>query len=531
MPEAPIATVDALRKWKPPIYRDIPVRLNKKWDFNRAGIELPKDPPDLTDWQEQAWYRLKRCVAQMVSDDPDSNPVEAHHAMHTIFETLSNTSATMSNTSATIHIQLKVEVCAVLSKSQVQDIEASINSHPISFEESIDEIFQIWVDIDVDHPGEFHNPIEPIVRAWQQEQIPIVEPETRKTQIAPDFLRGSRPSENAELLPIGEIHTPCETQPMLPGFESQSVIVPALPLQVYEAAGGKPAKGGKGAPLEQRMLISALCAYPQGQRELDDAMRLETTLRDITRWLYPTRAFHRRNDLPRIHKALHNLHNLRITYERRDWNVVQVFALPNWETKLDDPLPLYIRMPDGVKDNGAMIDVEQMQLYGVKSAPKFRAWIRLAYFWDRAKIRSGGYRIYATIPEVQRNKDGYITDALGEVICTGMLYRTKSGWKFRQGNIPQTAWYHPLAVVIGEERNPEADKVPVMDSTDLVHLFFDDKPQTPGTFRFRKHSALKFAHEMHEEGVIVLEEGVICQNTGKRGYRILQPRQKALITD
>ena len=59
----------------------------------------------------------------------------------------------------------------------------------------------------------------------------------------------------------------------------------------------------------------------------------------------------------------------------------------------------------------------------------------------------------------------------------------------------------------------------------LVHLFFDDQALTKSARR-KDWSALSLtcAREMHEEGVI-------CQNTGKRGYRILQPRQKALITD
>ena len=372
------------------------------------------------------------------------------------------------------------------------------------------------------------HPLAPIIKAWQLKGNGI-KPDKQKRQIAPDFLKQSRLIGNNEELPVGMIQPPSEpTQGWLPGFERQSVIVPALPLQVYEAAGGKPTPGGKGAPLDQRLFVSTLCAYPLGEQEPDGARRLETTLRDITSWAYPTRHFQRQYDLPRIHKALYNLHNLRVSYERREWNVVQVFALPEHDTKLDDPLPLYVRMPDGVKGNGARIDVEIMRQYGVDSAPKFRAWIRLAYLWDEAKIKNGGKRIFATRPKVLRNDDGYITEAKGEVIQTGKLYPTDRGWQYKEGNIPQKAWYHPLAVQIDTERNPQADKMPVLDSTDLVHLFFDDKPQTPGTFRYRTHAAVEYAHEMHEEGNIVLEENAICNKTGKRGYRILEPRQKAI---
>ena len=68
---------------------------------------------------------------------------------------------------------------------------------------------------------------------------------------------------------------------------------------------------------------------------------------------------------------------------------------------------------DGSSMNGALIGIEPLRLYGAQSAPKFRAWGRLAYLWDAAKIRNGGKRIYATVPEVLRNADGYLVNAKG----------------------------------------------------------------------------------------------------------------------
>ena len=409
--------------------------------------------------------------------------------------------------------------------------EKTLEERPTATEtvaKSIEAINQLWV-FAYEHNNKLKHPIAPLVKAFI-DQPPRIKPDKRKTQIAPAFLKLSTITENSEQLPVGQMHTQGEpTQAMLPGFENQSVIVPALPLQVYEAAGGKPAQGGKGAPLDQRIFIRALCAFPRGEREPCGARRLETTLRNITLWAYPSRHFQRQYDLPRIHKALYNLHNLRVSYERRDWNVVQVFALPKQNTKLDDPLPLLVRMPDSVKGNGAAINVKLLEKYGATSAPKFRAVIRLAYLWDEAKIRSGGFRIYATRPQVLRNDAGYITDEKGEVIQTGKLYHTDQGWRFKQGDIPQTAWYHPLAVRVGEERNPEADKVPVLDSTDSVHLFYDDKPGAPSTIRKRKHKAVEYARQMHDEGDVVLEEDVVCEKTGKRGCRILEPRPEAIV--
>jgi len=102
--------------------------------------------------------------------------------------------------------------------------------------------------------------------------------------------------------------------------------------------------------------------------------------------------------------------------------------------------------PPKDKRTGARIGIKPLREYGAQSAPKFRAWVRLAYFWDAAKIRNGGKCIYTTAPEVLRNSEGYLVDAKREIILTGELYHTKGGWKFRQGNTPQRAWYQPLAI-------------------------------------------------------------------------------------
>ena len=278
--------------------------------------------------------------------------------------------------------------------------------------------------------------------------------------------------------------------------------------------------------------MNALIALPFGERDrhgLPGSVKLETTLRDIRDWLYPN-GWTRTRQLPLIREALYDVHNKRITYERRDWSVVQVLALPNSTTKLDDPLPFSVRLPDGVSGNGPMIDVETMRLYGTESAPKFRAWIRLAYLWDEAKKRNGGYRIYATIPKVLRNENGFLTYQSGDVILSSKPKTSKDGaWQVGNGKQPQTAWYHPWAIRTGIERNPQADKVPVLSDSDMVLLFFDDSEVDRGTFRKRLHEARRTASEMEVDGKVVIERGAIDHKRGVRGWRILQVRRpKAL---
>ena len=263
--------------------------------------------------------------------------------------------------------------------------------------EGVEAIHTVWKMVSEKHPEKkFKHPLVPVVQAWLEENLTVVEIERRDSQIAPKFLEKSHRSERTSL-PTGALHQQGTKTPQLflPSFEmldDTDVVVSALPIEMYQGQKG----GGRGAPLDERIFFNALLARPYGKPEPLNAVRLEPTLRDFVNWLYPN-GWHRTNQLPLLQKALHDVHNKRITYERRDWNVVQVLAMPTEHTQMDDVLPLIIRYPDGVQGNGPLIDVHTMRRYGLVSASKWRAWIRLHYLWDTAKQRNGGYPIYATI--------------------------------------------------------------------------------------------------------------------------------------
>ena len=265
---------------------------------------------------------------------------------------------------------------------------------------------------------------------------------------------------------------------------------------------------------------------PQAERR-DDTVKLQTTLRDIKTWLYPNgNKTSNRIFIPRLREALLEIHNYRILWERREWHIISVDALPNMETKSNDPLPFTIKLPEGMEvANGAMVGLHPLRLYGANSAPKFRAWIRLAYIWDKAKIKNGGYRIYATRAQVKRSAEGYLLNQNDELIRSGDPYKSRSGWKVKPGNLLQKAWYHPHAERIGVERNPTADKMPMLSDTDLVHLFYDDNSINKSAFWKRLHDAKKHTLEMEKDGYIVVEQNVIDPNTRRKGWRILEPQK------
>ena len=422
------------------------------------------------------------------------------------------------------------------SRRLLTDYFLSQADHPL--QAWIDKSHQGWI-IDRGDDPKLPHPLAPIVREWLKEQIPTVEPARRKdtgilhhaigeTHHAPrlrmtvmDTVPG-KPEQTMLItnLPQGDL------QLELPGFEfPESELVPALPLEAYETVGGRPSQTGRGAPISQRLFFNILVEYAQKQRGLYGTSRLNTNYRDVKSWLYPQGTKEPKNRLiPRIYKGMYELHNLRFLWERRAWNIISVDSLPTMAIRPDDPLTFTVRMPAGMNTkNGALIGIEPMRIYGAQSAPKFRAWVRLAYLWDAAKIRNGGRRIYATVPGVLRNSDGYLVDAKGEVILTGDLYPTKGGWKYRNGSQPQKAWYHPLAIQTGEQvRNPQADKVPVLSDGDMVKLFYDHTERKGEAFRNCLKLARQYALNMQDDGRVVVEQDQTNEKTGDKGWRILE---------
>ena len=511
-------TPDDLRNWMPPLDLSKMMLYHEGYPVFDAESRLRDFPktPEPNDWQAQVWYQLKRCQLKHAIDVPP----EYHEVEDTQSYPLPDTDRKRKSETPRIEIrnpdQIKprwIADHAILALFGVPSAEVG------SLQEGIIAVHQLWLEVNQRHPGELLHPLEPLVQAWQQANPPKVEIEKRPNQIAPAFIKDSRIT-TGERLPTGFLHTQggATTQLSLPSFEGveDDIVVHALPIEIYQ--GGR---GTRGAPLDERIFFNALLARPYGKPEPFNAVRLEPTLRDYVDWLYPN-GWNRTLQLPLLQKALYDVHNKRISYERRDWNIVQVLAMPNETTKLDDPLPLIIRYPDGVLGNGPMIDAHRMRLYGLVSASKWRAWIRLHYLWDTAKQRNGGYPIYATIPKVKRNDKGYLLDARGNIIMTGDPYKNKKGrWAVQKGNKPQKAWYHPYAIHIGDDRNPQCDKIPVLTDNQLVALFFDDKPVDTRTFRKRLHDSIDNLMGFESDGVVIVERDAIDTKRRVKGWRII----------
>ena len=447
------------------------------------------------EWETRAWQDLVKCYFRHSSDTPasDVKGTEVHHYAHLGMRLLFDVQDTTP------------DGLGGLKLATVDDALMAIH--------------KVWERVEKKHPNQFGHPLSPIIERCIIDQAPHIKPEQRPEQITFSFLRNSVISEPKVRLPVGgRLHAQA-AQMVLPGFETEkSIIVPALPLGVYDTGTG----AGRGAPIEERIWINALLALPFGERDAEGVVVLSTTLRDVVSWVYPN-GWNRKRRLPLIRKALFNVNNRRITYEKQGWFTVQVLDMPNESTELDDPLRFKVTLPPGVLGNGPMTNVVVMRQYGTESAPKHRAWFRLTYIWDDAKNKNGGSRVYPTIPKVLRNERRYLTYPDGKMVLSGKPYYGKDGkWRAGQGNQPQTAWCHPLATRIGTERNPRADKVSVLTDADMVALFYDDKELDGGSFRNRLRKAKGEALEMEADGNVAIERDVIDRKRAVKGWRIIE---------
>ncbi len=372
-------------------------------------------------------------------------------------------------------------------------------------------LHELWAQ----QPEPGPHPLSPLVRAYLRRPLPV-QPETRRDVITPGTLAGMvatpprEPITGDERLPmlLDDLGDLGPSQAVLPGLAHESVVVESLPLPLYDATGAPMDRKGSGAPYELRLWFGAVLSVPTTAR--GGPVRVELTLRDYVRMLGVK--YRRGEHLPRIREALWAVHNMRVAYQRRDWCIVSVPALPRPDARLDDEVPLCIELPPG-SERGPMIDRVTLQRLGAKSTPAFRAWIRLAYFWNKFGTGGGG-RIRATRPILARNDDGHMLDSESRVILT-------------KHDKPETQWSHPRAVRLdGEEHNPAADRIPVLIDADLVALCYDNREVSPTTYRERLSRARKALQKMETAGHLVIERGVIDKK-GRRGWRVLEPRRKA----
>ena len=331
----------------------------------------------------------------------------------------------------------------------------------------------------------------PLMEAWLKHPGPRPsDPVQHRYPILPDSINHAvsaraklPPPEVAELPRLGQQPT---RGPYLPGLEPPpGVVVPVLPLRVAEES-----TSGRSAPITPRLWFGFQLALALHDRTGQNQV-LPFTLQEICAWLWPN-GWNRGRDLPRLIAGLRNLTTMGIVWERREWLLVRPLLIPTMDTKMDDYLMVEITALPG-SDRGAMIDSKALWELGARGAVPWRIWIRLAYLWDQVKTRNGGFRVYATRPEVHRGPSGVILDKKGAPVL-------------RKDGKPVLDWSDPRAVRTGrQERHPQADRVPSLRPSDQVLLGFDQSPVSAVTLRGRAKNSREWLTKMEGRNLVVLE--------------------------
>ena len=376
----------------------------------------------------------------------------------------------------------------------------------------IEAVHALWCEYGAS-AGSTH-PLVPLVAAWQElAPVPACW-DGRDNPVLPAPLatvRHVRPASADQVyLPFDwdtlgavSVDDP-DDQAWLPGLEpSSSPLVPALPLVLWDGSGGLSMAQGRGAPLALRLWIEAMLAVPSGERHWH-ATRVTCTLRDLLAGLWPHGSYRRGKDLPKLMSALRLVDQARIAWAngRQLWRAVSLTSVPA-SPALDDPIVFDVSLPPG-SGQGPLIHRPTLRHYGVESAPAYRAYLSLCWYWDRYGTVNGSM-IGATRPEVGRDKAGYVLDARGNVV-------TEHGQPTRRAT-------HLKAVHTGRrEPNPSAIQYPVLSPDDLVRMCYPDVAMSASGRRVQALRARETLETMQGDGVVALVEAE--DGSGKRGVRV-----------
>ena len=223
----------------------------------------------------------------------------------------------------------------------------------------------------------------------------------------------------------------------LPGFEPRVTGCPSWLVHVFDRAGGGLLPGRKGAPLELRLFISALCLVHEHDR-VGGVARMTPSLREVVDWLYPDGWKSRYRDFGLLPAALDRLGSLRIPVGDYLVSVVNAVVVPRvWDP--DALVGLEVRIPRSAAQ-GARLDWNRLRRYGVKSAAMYRGYLALSAAMDGAARR--GMPITKMIPapvldehgKPKRRKGGAIIRSTKEWIPNpaGKYVPRWNDWERRQ---------------------------------------------------------------------------------------------------
>ena len=306
----------------------------------------------------------------------------------------------------------------------------------------------------------------------------------------------------------------------LPGFDPGPGPLAKLPALDFLHAGGLEAfQRGRGAPWPLRIAYETLIDVPAAARNGGIA-RLEYPLRGdgdatLQAMLYPEGRLNLSRDWRRFLAALEVVDRFSVPADggMSAWLPIRVRSVP---VRTGGVLRLDVSLPPG-SDKGPRILRRVLRRLGARSYPQWRAWLALAYLWDRSAVN--GHWVRATRPRLARDSGGRLVDA------TGAAMLDKRG-------APVTKWTDRRAVLLdaegrpvptaGEaarERNPDARLHPWLAPADIMALGYPpERGLSASALSMRKARVLEDLAAFEAEGLIAFE----AHPAGRR-WRVLPP--------
>ena len=392
---------------------------------------------------------------------------------------------------------------------------------------NLETVHSAWLRDGEDRPM---HPLAPLVIMWQQ-RPEALRPETKQARIMPKGLLNAAPSaiyvdeplHDPTFLPMtGYVEKPESSQlALFPTTDTKSDLPPVTPLILASAAGFGALTLGRGARLDKRILIYSLLSMPLEQRRPGGRYEWRPTLRELIELLWAKDAWRPNKHAKALDAAFDavTLAKIRLP-DGRTWRPVIARGMPN-PYDLDSHAVIQLEVPD-LSDRGPSLDFPGLIADGRISDPAFDLWLSLAYLWDDAKARNGGFRVHATRPKALRNAQGYLVDVKDNMIFghpdNPFIKAGRLSWK--PGTAPQRDWRHPQAVLVGEERHPQADKVPALHPEARRRLAYGLKEQPDKAHRIReRNKANELLQRLESAGRVVIEHD-------DKLWRILETRHR-----
>ena len=366
----------------------------------------------------------------------------------------------------------------------------------------------VWLD-GREYAGTLRHPLAPLVADWQARALPatwdarqhrnLPAPLTRTVHAVP--APDDRPG--ADHLPFDWAALNAQPGPPAAAPRFEVAYLPTLdpdaesllPLAMLELFTAAAARGSGGpVPVPARIGWEVVLALDATART-GGAARLDCTLDDLHRMVYPATSRWDRRKGPRLVRGLFNLDAARVRWRGDEtgglYPLVEVYRLPT-RTAPDEPVLFLSHLPPG-SPQGPQADSLLLRHLAAASARQHRMMLAAYCLFDTCGTAKGRL-IAPTLPEVRRDPAGYVVDARGRVAT-------------EKGGAPTRRATHPLAVQTGErERNPAADRYRWIAGRDLILLGYPFVAATAAVRRDQRRRVLEAAKELRARGALDFEE-------------------------